>query len=66
MDVAKVRSNGCTHMLQVSAPNVSSIFSCACCKCVYLDVAYVSHMLHVFYLDVAYVCKCFQVFSGVF
>jgi hypothetical protein len=36
-----------------------------CGKCVYLDVAYILHMLHVFYVDVAYVCKdfhCFQVF----
>jgi len=35
-----------------------------CCKCVYLDVAYVfTHMLQVFYLDVAYVL---QWFSSVF
>jgi hypothetical protein len=36
-----------------------------CGKCVYLDVAYILHMLHVFYVDVTYVCKdfhCFQVF----
>jgi hypothetical protein len=41
--------NGYTHMLQVSVPNVSSVFSDVCCKCVYLDVAYVSHIC----------CKCF-------
>ena len=52
-------------MLQASI-RVSSIFLDICCKCVYLDVAYVStHMLQVFYLDVAYVCNVFQVFLGV-
>ena len=30
--------NGCTCMLQASAPNVSSVLSDVCCKCVYLDV----------------------------
>ena len=40
-----------------------SAFSNVCCKCVYLDVAYVfTHMLQVFYLDVAYVLQWFQVF----
>ena len=41
--------NGCTCMFQASVPNVSSIFSDVCCKCVYLDVTYVSHIC----------CKCF-------
>jgi len=36
--------NGCTRMLQASVPNVSSAFSDVCCKCAYLDVAYVSHI----------------------
>jgi hypothetical protein len=37
------------------------------CKCVYLDVAYVSHICcKVFYLDVVYVCNCFQVVLQVF
>jgi hypothetical protein len=43
-------------------------FSDVCCKCVYLDVAYVfTCMIQMFYLDVAYVyhgfkcfCKCFR------
>jgi hypothetical protein len=34
-----------------------------CCKCVYLDVAYVfTHMMQVFYLDVAYVYNVFKCF----
>jgi hypothetical protein len=36
--------NDCTCMLQVSVPNVLSVFSNVCCKSVYLDVAYVSHI----------------------
>jgi hypothetical protein len=38
-----------------------------CCKCIYLDVAYVSHwILQVFYLNVPYVCNGFSsVFSRV-
>jgi hypothetical protein len=39
----------CTRMLQASILNVSSVFSDVRCKCVYLDVAYVSHVC----------CKCF-------
>ena len=31
-------------MLQASVPNVSSAFSDICCKCAYLDDAYVSHI----------------------
>ena len=55
-------------MLQAYVPNVLSAFSDICSKCVYLDVAYVSHicckcfiwMLHIF-------CNGFSsVFSGVF
>ena len=46
------------------------LFFYVCCKCVYVDVAYVfTHMMQVFYLDVAYVYngfKCFQVFLQVF
>jgi hypothetical protein len=30
--------------LQVSVPNISSVFSDICCKCVYLGIAYVSHI----------------------
>ena len=52
-------------MLQASV-RVSSVFPDISCKCVYLDVAYVStQMLQVFYLGVAYVCNVFQVFLGV-
>jgi hypothetical protein len=36
--------NGCICMLQASVPNVSSIFLDVCCKCIYVDVAYVSHI----------------------
>ena len=37
-----------------------------CCKCFYMDVAYIfTHMLQVFYPYIAYVCNGFQVFSGV-
>jgi hypothetical protein len=55
-------------MLQAFVPDVSSVFLDVCCKCVYLDIAYISHIcLQVFYLDAAYVfvmvlivfCKCF-------
>ena len=53
-DVAKV--DQMLHILQWlcmyvanMCPNVSSVFSDVCCKCVYLDVAYVSHIC----------CECF-------
>jgi hypothetical protein len=36
-------------MLQASVPKVLSEFSDACCKCVYLDIAFISHIC----------CKCF-------
>ena len=60
-----------SHMLQASVSNVSFVFSDVCCKCFYLDVAYVSHICcKFFYLDVAYVLqclfKCFQMFWQVF
>jgi hypothetical protein len=53
-----------TRMLQVFVPNILSMFSDVCCKCVYLDVAYVSYicfkcfiylwnMLQVLHLDVS-------------
>jgi hypothetical protein len=59
--------NWCTCMLQTSISNVSSVFSDACWKYVYLDVIYVSHicckcfiwMLHMF-------CNGFQVFFRYF
>jgi hypothetical protein len=54
-------------MLQASVPNISSVFPYLSCKCVYLDVANVSHIcLSVFCLDVAYVYNGFKCFLGVF
>jgi hypothetical protein len=62
----------CTRMLQASVPNVSSVFSDVRCKCVYLDVAYVSHVyckcliwkLHMFTIVFrcffTCFCKCFR------
>jgi hypothetical protein len=55
MDVAKIDRDvthvamvvHSTRMLQASVPNVSSAFLDICCKCTYLDVAYISHMLSV-------------------
>jgi hypothetical protein len=49
-------------MLQVYVLNVSAVLN-VCCKCIYLNVAYVALAIHVcckcmlqvFYLDVAYV-----------
>jgi hypothetical protein len=81
MDVAKV-DREMLHMLHMFHRHVARVcFECfrgmfhlyfpdACCKCVYLDVAYVSHIrcmcfnwkLHM----VAMVFKCFQVFFQVF
>jgi hypothetical protein len=53
-------------MLQAFVPNISS-FSDVRCKCVYLDVAYVSHIcLQVFHLDVAYVFAMVSSVSQVF
>jgi hypothetical protein len=50
MDVAKV-DRGVAYVAMVVhlcctcvVPNVSPVFSDVCCKCVYLDVAYVSHI----------------------
>jgi hypothetical protein len=66
-----IRCNGYTRMLQVSIPNVSSVFR-RMLQVFFLDVAYVSHicckrfiwMLHVFLqwpLSVfMYFCKCFR------
>jgi hypothetical protein len=55
--------NGCTLMLQTSVPNVSSVFSEVRCKCVYLDVAYVSH---IYCKCVAYMLQWFSSISCVF
>jgi hypothetical protein len=49
--------NDCTHILQAYVLN-ALFFPDVCCKCVYLDVAYV-FILQVFYLDVAYVLQWF-------
>jgi hypothetical protein len=59
--------NGYTHMLQASIPNVSSVSSNVCCKCVYLDCICFTHILQVFYLNVARAfAMAFQVFLCVF
>jgi hypothetical protein len=65
-NVAKVDRgccNGCTRMLQVFVPNILFVLSNICCKCVYLDAAYVSliccNLLSGF-------CVCLQWFSSVF
>jgi hypothetical protein len=66
--------NGCTHILQVSVSNMSSIFSDVYCKCVYLDVIYVSHicckcfiwMLRMFAMVFNCFCKCFTWMFQVF
>jgi hypothetical protein len=39
-----VYCNGCIRILQASVPNVSSMFSDVRCKCVYLNIVYVSHI----------------------
>jgi hypothetical protein len=55
--------NGCTRILQAFVPNVSSIFLDVCCKCVYLDVAYFTHM---FASVLSECCVCFAMVSSVF
>jgi hypothetical protein len=48
-------------------PMFHMCFPDARCKCVYLDVTYVSHIRCIcFYLDVAYRCNGFQILPGVF
>jgi hypothetical protein len=55
--------NGCTHMLQASVPNISSIFSDVCFKCVYLDVTYAAHICYsVFIWMLRILAMAFQVF----
>jgi len=54
-------------MLQTSVPYVLSVFSDVNCKCVYLNVAYASHIcLQMFHLDVAHDCNGFEVFCKCF
>jgi hypothetical protein len=69
IDVAKVNQDVamvvyvCCKLL---FPMFYLFFPYVCCKCVYLDVAYVTHMLQVFYLDVVYVLQWFScVFANV-
>jgi len=47
MDVAKVDRNIAYVAMTIYV----------CCKCCYLDVAYVLHMLQVFLFDIAYVLQ---------
>jgi hypothetical protein len=59
--------NDCTRLLQTSTPNVLSVFSDVCCKFVYLDVVYVSHIYcKCFILMLRIFCNDFQVFLAVF
>ena len=59
--------NGCTCMLQASVINVSSFFSDVCCKCVYLNVAYASHICCKYFIWMLRMfCNGFQVFLQVF
>jgi hypothetical protein len=57
--------NSSTRMLQRSVTNVSFVFTDVCCKCVYLDVAYVSHICYICFIWMlrmfAKVFKCFLV-----
>jgi hypothetical protein len=76
IDVAKV--DGMLHMLQrlytmlqTSVPNISSVFSDVCCKCVYLDVVYVAHISCKCFISILHMfCngffKCFHVFLQMF
>jgi hypothetical protein len=52
-------------MLQISVPNVSSIFLDISCRCIYLDVVYVSHICYNFLYGCSYVYNGFQVFSTI-
>jgi hypothetical protein len=71
-DVAKVDQD-LTHVVMAVHVccqllfSVFHLFSAVCCKCVYLDVAYVfTYMMQVFYLDVVYVYNIFKCFSDFF
>jgi hypothetical protein len=77
MDVAKVDHDIAYVAMAIRCSKCIICFFRCCCMCVYLDVAYVSHMLQVFYLDVVYVsamvssvfrcfCKCFRYMFEVF
>jgi hypothetical protein len=55
MDVAKVDRDVAyvsvtMRMLQPSVSNVSSVFSGVCCKCVYLNVAYVLRICYKYFI----------------
>ena len=55
------------HMFQRYVSSHHLCFPDACCKCVYLDVAYVSHIRCMCFIWIfVYGCNGFQVFSGVF
>jgi hypothetical protein len=55
-------------MLQASVPYVSFVFLDVCCMCVYLDIAYVSHMCCKCFIWMLrkYFCKCFRRMFQVF
>ena len=50
-------------MLQAHVPNVSSVFSNVCCKCIYLDVVYVSHICYKCFI---WMLRMFAIVSRVF
>jgi hypothetical protein len=59
----------CTRMLQASVPNVSSVFSDVCCKCLSRCYICFTHMLkcfvwmlRMFAIVFKYFCKCFICF----
>jgi hypothetical protein len=60
--------NDCTRMLQAFIPNVSVVFLDVCCKCVYLNVARVSHICCMCFIWMLYIfCNdFFQVFFRCF
>jgi hypothetical protein len=60
-------SNGYTRMLQEFIQNVSSVVSDVSCKCVYLDVVYVSHICYKYFIWTLYMfAMAFKYLAGVF
>jgi hypothetical protein len=57
--------NGFVRMLQAFVHNVSSVFQ-ACCKCAYLDIAYVVSVLSGYCVCVTMVSSVFQCFFKCF
>jgi hypothetical protein len=54
-------------LLQASVPNISSVFLDVYCKCVYLDVVYISHYAASVLSECCiYFTMAFHVFSDIF